>query len=593
MRYFKATLNFESLKNLYTIDSSVGELPASTDVIIRTSSSAEKYFICEFIGNVSAINPDFIEQLNNMPIYSSVFENLVSIGYCPCFKDLLGSIVYVRGTNEPKKIVSINERNVELCDTYLSEYESINTEYVKPYDVDWGYVLTGKQVKIIDRPSSWDNVNSSDTGKTAYIDTVDKNTGEIVVSCSWSDGKDRDGRVFIDDVILVPEIKPNSMCCFKTVDEFMAEYGDRAVSYMNEYCYMKELMGDKYFYVINTDPSETDVEGVKWTGIKSVNNKFIKAARVLKTNYDNYSQIRAGDHIWNNEDYCEGQVVFNLGTISLVEFPEMYTGYTTFYGVGTKGRKYGWIYNRNLYFRHRGYFDCGVKMDIDNLNGVTSFLTSINVTAPKDFVVGDKVVIKDWDEMIAEFSSNDKYEPCTWCRFTNTMKQFCGKSCVIKNITSRGIVELGNWEDDVNPNGYVFSLDMIKTDNGEKTSSVITISQRDLDNILTSNSLSVKPFSTDIIENGDIVISQSGNFYCAIVDDMHSYLQTIGREEVERYEIESMKQQIVCVLDIARCIELDYALSRNQYTIKYVRNPKIRIEDIEIKLGKKIIVTGE
>ena len=81
----------------------------------------------------------------------------------------------------------------------------------------------------------------------------------------------------------------------------------------------------------------------------------------------------------------------------------------------------------------------------------------------EEFKVGDRVVIRDWDDMEKEFGLNHIGSIKCKCSFTTVMRKLCGS---VAKITSFGlldhsIIEL-EFEDGTDADLYIFSTDMIK-----------------------------------------------------------------------------------------------------------------------------------
>ena len=80
------------------------------------------------------------------------------------------------------------------------------------------------------------------------------------------------------------------------------------------------------------------------------------------------------------------------------------------------------------------------------------------------FKVGDKVKIRQWDDMANEFGYEDDDEDMIDCRFgfTDLMKKYCGKTATITVIDHDNEVQLVFDDKNVTPEFYNFSTDMIE-----------------------------------------------------------------------------------------------------------------------------------
>lgn len=83
------------------------------------------------------------------------------------------------------------------------------------------------------------------------------------------------------------------------------------------------------------------------------------------------------------------------------------------------------------------------------------------------YKVGDKVVIKNWDDMVEEFGLTIGGNiDCKYC-FLDKMAEYCGKTMTIKSIEERGVYKMEedggtwNWSEDM------FELEKIKFENGQ------------------------------------------------------------------------------------------------------------------------------
>lgn len=85
-------------------------------------------------------------------------------------------------------------------------------------------------------------------------------------------------------------------------------------------------------------------------------------------------------------------------------------------------------------------------------------------TRDTNFKVGDKVRIRDWEDMKKEFGVENLEDgeniPCKYS-FTSKMKHLCGRTVVLEKINSDGFIFLSNWSDN-SDTGWSFSTDMIE-----------------------------------------------------------------------------------------------------------------------------------
>ena len=75
------------------------------------------------------------------------------------------------------------------------------------------------------------------------------------------------------------------------------------------------------------------------------------------------------------------------------------------------------------------------------------------------FNVGDRIAVREWEDMAEEYGQNGKgvnaYIPCRF-NFISAMRQFCGKEFIISDIKPSGNIIFDRGL------GYRFSSDMIR-----------------------------------------------------------------------------------------------------------------------------------
>lgn len=77
-----------------------------------------------------------------------------------------------------------------------------------------------------------------------------------------------------------------------------------------------------------------------------------------------------------------------------------------------------------------------------------------------EFKVGDRVRIRDWNDMAKEFGTSSNGDiPCE-NGFTKGMRYLCGSVCTIKQI-DKGDVLLDEWDKSNEDHSWSFSTDMI------------------------------------------------------------------------------------------------------------------------------------
>jgi hypothetical protein len=78
-----------------------------------------------------------------------------------------------------------------------------------------------------------------------------------------------------------------------------------------------------------------------------------------------------------------------------------------------------------------------------------------------EFHVGDRVQIREWDDMKEEFGTTQFGDIATITTFIKDMRHLCGRTAIISSIGEDRIIKLTNWDDNKRTN-YAFDLDMIK-----------------------------------------------------------------------------------------------------------------------------------
>ncbi len=77
-----------------------------------------------------------------------------------------------------------------------------------------------------------------------------------------------------------------------------------------------------------------------------------------------------------------------------------------------------------------------------------------------DFKVGDRIRIREWDDMVAEFGTNEYGEIPCHCVFVPEMRPTCGKEATISHLSNKEVLltdtePASGW-------GYTFSTAMIE-----------------------------------------------------------------------------------------------------------------------------------
>lgn len=86
-----------------------------------------------------------------------------------------------------------------------------------------------------------------------------------------------------------------------------------------------------------------------------------------------------------------------------------------------------------------------------------------------NFKVGDRIVVKEWDDMVEEFGGNKGYINCKF-GFVPVMKHFCGESGTIIGFDDKGFGVNIDFDNDTLEEYYAISTDMVKhTTKDQKT----------------------------------------------------------------------------------------------------------------------------
>lgn len=104
--------------------------------------------------------------------------------------------------------------------------------------------------------------------------------------------------------------------------------------------------------------------------------------------------------------------------------------------------------------------DDSFRLDKPSLStSLIEAIKKLNGNKPK-FSVGDRVTIRDCEDMKIAFGENDNGEPKTRCRFTSAMHHLCGRTATIKAIDNAGHITLEDWSDPDNTD-FIFSTEFI------------------------------------------------------------------------------------------------------------------------------------
>lgn len=75
--------------------------------------------------------------------------------------------------------------------------------------------------------------------------------------------------------------------------------------------------------------------------------------------------------------------------------------------------------------------------------------------------VGDRVRIREWDDMAEEFGIDDGSILCQY-HFPEAMKEACGRTATVRSVDTSGGVELGFDEVEMGKRCWIYSVDMIE-----------------------------------------------------------------------------------------------------------------------------------
>jgi len=93
----------------------------------------------------------------------------------------------------------------------------------------------------------------------------------------------------------------------------------------------------------------------------------------------------------------------------------------------------------------------------------------------RDFKVGDRVRIREWDDMESEYGLNARGSIGCRKTFVAGMKHLCGRTATISNISDCKTVNLADWSDSSGASGWHYSTDMLELVEDSKMAQVARI----------------------------------------------------------------------------------------------------------------------
>jgi len=196
-------------------------------------------------------------------------------------------------------------------------------------------------------------------------------------------------------------------------------------------------------------------------------NKVVRELGLLPISDDYEQAINRGDfcvHIMRICAYCERDYYLNQG-YKIIEFEELCKNNTiVIYQKGNEvialDKRTGKKAVAKCNPRDTFDFDTGAKLAFERLTGVIPF------EPKKELKVGDRVVIRQWDDMVKEFGENcNGFINCN-STFTTRMRPLCGRTATIIDIGENHKLKL-DFDDKSGDTNWGYSTDMVEVLNEE------------------------------------------------------------------------------------------------------------------------------
>lgn len=254
--------------------------------------------------------------------------------------------------------------------------------------------------------------------------------------------------VDITDLDFVVPITLNSYVKVKGLDTLSREFDAERLT-----CLLKQKKGSDYMFV-------TSISWGNVYGFDSDSNPCSAPLSIVKhcSEHFDYSadMYRFGDIVFYRG--YKGRAISQYDDFVLLMFDDEILCNSDFnFGFNIDPRHLRWTSASCAALLER---DDSFRLDKPSLStSLIEAIKKLNGNKPK-FSVGDRVTIRDCEDMKIAFGENDNGEPKTRCRFTSAMHHLCGRTATIKAIDNAGHITLEDWSNPVNTD-FIFSTEFI------------------------------------------------------------------------------------------------------------------------------------
>lgn len=375
--------------------------------------------------------------------------------------------------------------------------------------------------------------------------------------------------VDITDLDFVVPITSNSYVKVKGLDTLSREFDAKRLT-----CLLKQKRGSDYMFV-------TSISWGNVYGFDSDSNPCSAPLSILEhcsERFDYSADIyRFGDIVFYRG--YKGRAISQYDDFVLLMFDDEIPRNSDFnFGFNIDPRHLRWASASCAMLLER---DDSFRLDKPSLStSLTEAIKKLNGNKPK-FSVGDRVTIRDCEDMKIAFGENDNGEPKTRCRFTSAMHHLCGRTATIKAIDNAGHITLEDWSDPDNTD-FIFSTEFIV---GGDTA--LKATRSDIENIVgdirigtaedSFANIQLPLISYGIARNG-AVYRIIANKYTAIIFE-GDFSRELTSENFKGYDISC----IIAATDDGR-LPLNTCVAN----VIWENKPTFSVSDVELLTGVKI-----
>lgn len=375
--------------------------------------------------------------------------------------------------------------------------------------------------------------------------------------------------VDITDLDFVVPITPNSYVKVKNLDILCREFGAGKSAYL-----LQQKRCLNYMFVTS----------ISWGTVYGFDADYnfcsapLSIVEHISERFDYSADMyRFGDIVYYRGR--RGRAISKYYKFILLMFDEEISNGPDFnFGFNVDPKYLNWAIASNLELLER---DDNFRLDEPSLStDLINAIKKLNGNKTK-FSVGDRVTIRDCEDMKIAFGENDNDEPKTRCRFTSAMHHLCGRTATIKAIDNAGHITLEDWSDPDNTD-FIFSTEFIvggdtalkaTRSDIEKIAGNIRIgtAEGDFTNIkfpLVSYGIAYDGALYKIVANKDNAIIFEGDF-----------ARELTSKRFKEYNISS-----VVAADGDGCLPLN----RCAANVIWENKPTLSVSDVELLTGVKI-----